>query len=110
MSVLATVISSNAALVANNVRIASVSVTAYEYALHFLRYSLTPENVLARYVLTLPAEYRFYRAFYRNNFRFKCQSCCFNVQNTQLIICIATASSCLFSSGQLSLLYEIVLV
>jgi len=43
--------STNAAVVANNVRIASLSVTLYEL------------------VITLPAEYRFYRAFYRNNFR-----------------------------------------
>ncbi|KAF8271046.1 hypothetical protein EI94DRAFT_1721217 [Lactarius quietus] len=42
---------SDAAVVANNIRIASISVSLYEY------------------VLTLPAEYRFYRAFYRNNFR-----------------------------------------
>ncbi|KAI9465167.1 hypothetical protein BJY52DRAFT_1245467 [Lactarius psammicola] len=51
MSVLATVVSSNTALVANNVRISATTITAYEY------------------FLTLPAEYRFYRAFYRNNFR-----------------------------------------
>ncbi|KAH9067746.1 hypothetical protein EDB87DRAFT_1573309 [Lactarius vividus] len=51
MPVLATAISSNVALVANNIRISAISVTAYEY------------------ILTLPAEYRFYRAFYRNKFR-----------------------------------------
>ncbi|KAI9441514.1 hypothetical protein H4582DRAFT_1390444 [Lactarius indigo] len=51
MPTFATVVSSNAALVANNIRISAISVTAYEY------------------LLTLPAEYRFYRAFYRNNYR-----------------------------------------
>ncbi|KAN0130704.1 hypothetical protein V8E53_011379 [Lactarius tabidus] len=43
--------STNAAVVANNIRIASMSVIIYEY------------------ILTIPSEYRFYRAFYRNNFR-----------------------------------------
>ncbi|KAH8996818.1 hypothetical protein EDB92DRAFT_1842115, partial [Lactarius akahatsu] len=43
--------SSNVALVANNIRISATAVIAYEY------------------ILTLPAEYRFYRAFYRNKFR-----------------------------------------
>jgi len=51
MSVLATVISSNAALVANNIQISALAVSVYHY------------------VLTLSAEYRFYRAFYRDNFR-----------------------------------------
>jgi hypothetical protein len=55
--------------------------------------------------MTLPTEYRFYRAFYRNNFRLTCQSCYFYVQRTQLIICIAPAWSCSFSTGQFSLLF-----
>ncbi|KAI9455676.1 hypothetical protein BJY52DRAFT_1151533 [Lactarius psammicola] len=54
MSVLGTVVTSNAALAANDIRIASLAIAGYDY------------------ILTLPAEWRFYKAFYRSNFRFKC--------------------------------------
>ncbi|KAH8977220.1 hypothetical protein EDB86DRAFT_3007314 [Lactarius hatsudake] len=56
MSVLDTITTSNAAslpvaLVASKIRIAALAVAGYDY------------------FLTLPAEWRFYRAFYRSNFR-----------------------------------------
>ncbi|KAI9441513.1 hypothetical protein H4582DRAFT_1391244 [Lactarius indigo] len=51
MQVRAAPITSTSAEVANNTRIAALAVSAYDY------------------ILTLPAEYRFYRAFYRNNYR-----------------------------------------
>ena len=72
MSVLDTITTSSAALAANDMRIASLAIVAYEYASSFLRYSFAPENDLSSYILTLPAEWRFYRTFYRSNFRLKC--------------------------------------
>ncbi|KAH8985085.1 hypothetical protein EDB92DRAFT_1884153 [Lactarius akahatsu] len=51
MSVLYTIAMSNAALAAYNTRLAALAVAGYDY------------------FLTLPAEWRFYRAFYRSNFR-----------------------------------------
>ncbi|KAH9029740.1 hypothetical protein EDB83DRAFT_1854896 [Lactarius deliciosus] len=52
MSVLYTVTMSNIALAAYNTRLAALAVGSYDY------------------FLTLPAEWRFYRTFYRSNFRF----------------------------------------
>ncbi|KAH9067747.1 hypothetical protein EDB87DRAFT_29492 [Lactarius vividus] len=51
MQVRALPITSGSVEVANDTRIAAVAISAYEY------------------ILTLPAEYRIYRAFYRNNYR-----------------------------------------
>ncbi|KAH9008687.1 hypothetical protein EDB83DRAFT_2455019 [Lactarius deliciosus] len=52
MSVLYTVTMSNIALAAYNTRLAALAVGSYDY------------------FLTLPAEWRFYKTFYRSNFRF----------------------------------------
>ncbi|KAN0130715.1 hypothetical protein V8E53_011390 [Lactarius tabidus] len=73
--------STNAAVVSNNIRIAAISVTIYEY------------------ILTLPSEYRFYRAFYRNNFRMTASLVLFVVNRYTNIISGALGSWEFYSHG-----------
>ena len=79
---------------------ASLSVTIYECVLHIPDTRFVSEHVLVRYIITLPAEYRFYRAFYRNNYRITCQPYCLNAKITQLTIYIAPAWSYSYLTGQ----------
>lgn len=50
--------------VASYIRIASVSIAAYEYVpwFHHLTYSRTTDHASDSYLLTLPAEWRFYKS------------------------------------------------
>lgn len=80
MSVLATVVSSNT-LVARNIRISTLAVSVYDY------------------IVTLPAEYRFYRAFYRNNFRLNTSLVLFVLIRYTGVLTMALNNWAFFSHG-----------